>query len=85
MNTKLTLKLDESVIERAKFYAKKQEKSLSKIVETFLESLVNSETIDNRPEISITPFVKNIRTGIQIPADLDYKKEYNDHLLDKNK
>jgi Family of unknown function (DUF6364) len=85
MDTKLTLKLDESVIEKAKFYAKKQEKSLSKIVETFLESLVNTETEIIEKEIRITPFVKSLRTGATVSADLDYKKEYYEHLLEKHK
>lgn len=83
MHAKLTLELDESVIEKAKVYAKKHEKSLSMVVETFLESLVNAEFTDEKPTIIITPFVKNIRTGVQLPSNFDYKKEYNNSLLDK--
>ena len=40
METKLTLKLDQMVINSAKEYAKKNHKSLSKLVEDFFKNLV---------------------------------------------
>jgi len=40
METKLTLKLDQVVINSAKEYAKKNQKSLSKLVEDFFRNLV---------------------------------------------
>ena len=36
MNTKLTLNIDQSVIEEAKFYAKNNSVSLSKLIENYL-------------------------------------------------
>lgn len=82
MNTKLTLKLDQEVIERAKKYASNQKLSLSKLVEAYLQSLTSKKDTD---ELEISPFVRSISTGKKIPADLDYKKEYSNHLLEKYK
>jgi predicted HicB family RNase H-like nuclease len=39
MNTKLTLNIDQNVIEEAKTYAKKNSVSLSKLIENYLFSL----------------------------------------------
>ena len=82
MNTKLTLKLNQEVIERAKKYASDQKLSLSKIVEAYLQSLTSEK---NKVDLEISPFVKSISTGKKLPTDLDYKKEYTDHLLEKYK
>jgi len=76
MDTKLTLKLDEAVIKRAKRYASSKKLSLSRIIENYLDVL--TKQADDDPEIS--PFVKSISSGKSIPADLDHKKEYADFL-----
>ncbi len=85
MDTKLTLKLDKLVIEQAKEYASSQKRSLSRIIESYLRSLVNRDNIKNEDDIEISPFVKSISTGIKIPADLDYKSEILNHLEEKHK
>ncbi len=82
MDTKLTLKLNKGVIEKAKEYASNKKMSLSRIIESYLQSLT-SENED--PEFEISPFVKSIATGVEIPDDLDYKKEYADYLMEKYK
>lgn len=82
MDAKLTLKLNKSVIEKAKKYASNKKMSLSRIIEAYLQSLT-SETENS--EFEISPFVKSIATAVEIPADLDYKKEYSDHLTEKYK
>lgn len=81
MDTKLTLKLNQDVIEKAKRYASDQQMSLSRIVEAYLQTLVSENTTD---EFEISPYIKSIATGIKIPVDLDYK-EYSDHLIQKYK
>ena len=43
METKLTLKLDQGIINSAKKYAEENHKSLSKLVEDFFSNLVNEE------------------------------------------
>ncbi|HEV2832764.1 MAG TPA: DUF6364 family protein [Hanamia sp.] len=84
MDTELTLKLDKEVIESAKKYAETQKRSLSEIIESYLQSLVNQDLKDEG-EIIISPFVKSMSSGVHIPADLDYKAEYSKHLSDKYK
>lgn len=85
MDTKLTLKLDKFVIEQAKEYASSQNRSLSRIIESYLKSLINRENLIKEDDIKISPFVKSMSTGIKIPADLDYKSEILNHLEEKHK
>ncbi|MBK5214061.1 MAG: hypothetical protein JJE55_10430 [Flavobacteriaceae bacterium] len=82
METKLTLKLNKKIIERAKEYASEKKISLSKVVETYLQSLTSEKKTD---EFEISPFVKSLATGVKIPSDLDYKKEYGEYLMKKYK
>jgi hypothetical protein len=79
MDSKLTLKLNGSVIERAKKYASGRNLSLSRLIENYLDSL----TQEKEDEFDISPFVRSISSGKTIPADFDYKKEYVDHLEKK--
>ncbi len=83
MDAKLTLKLNKNVIEKAKKYAGKQNKSLSRMIEAYLKYLVSRENSDNEGTIEISPFVKSIRSGKSIPEDLDYKEMYRQHLFEK--
>ncbi len=85
MDTKLTLKLDKYVIDKAKKYASSQKRSLSRLVESYLKTLVDADNQQLEDDIKISPFVKSMQTGVNIPADLDYKKIYGDHLIEKYK
>ena len=85
MDTKLTLKLDKFVIEKAKEYASSHKRRLSRIIESYLKSLINRDKDDNESDIEISPFVKSMSTGVNIPADLDYKSELLNHLIEKHK
>jgi len=85
MDTKLTLKLDKFVIEQAKEYASSQKRSLSRIIESYLKSLINQNQKENDSAIEISPFVKSMSTGVNIPADLDYKSDFLNHLIEKHK
>jgi len=85
MDTKLTLKLDKFVIEQAKEYASSHKRSLSRIIESYLRSLINRDKNDNESDIEISPFVKSMSTGVNIPSDLDYKSEILNHLSEKHK
>jgi hypothetical protein len=84
MDTKLTLKLDKYVIEQAKVYAAAQNRSLSRIIEAYLKTLVNHEQLKGEDDIQISPFIKSMETGTKIPVDLDYKTEFLSHLEDKH-
>jgi hypothetical protein len=81
METKLTLRLDKKVIIRAKNYAQNHKISLSRMVETYLDSVTSENTDDHE----ITPLVESLSGVVNLPADYDYKKEYSDYLSDKYK
>ena len=78
MDTKLTIKLDSYVIERAKTYAKKKNTSLSQLIENYLGFL-----IDPKDDNSVTPLVKSLSGILNLPKDADYKKSYKKHVLNK--
>jgi hypothetical protein len=85
MDAKLTLRLDKYVIERAKEYAASSNRSLSRMIESYLKSLIDKTPKQENDEIEISPFVKSMATGVKIPIDYDYKKEYGDYLSEKYK
>lgn len=62
MNTKLTLNINKSIIEKAKVYALENEISLSKLIESYLTSIVsntkNKTTISSLVE-SLTGIIPN--------------------------
>lgn len=82
MDTKLTLKLDKHVIDKAKKYASSHNRSLSRMIESYLKTLIEEEN-PQPDDIKISPFVKSLQTGVHLPADFDYKKEYGDYLAEK--
>jgi hypothetical protein len=46
MDTKLTLKLDKYVIDRAKEYAASQKRSLSGMIESYLKTLISKDKLN---------------------------------------
>ena len=50
-----------------------------------IENYLNSITIEKNEgnSLEISPFVKSLSSRINIPNDLDYKKEYSDFLSEK--
>jgi hypothetical protein len=85
MDTKLTLKLDKYVIIKAKEYALSQKRSLSRLIESYLKTLINTDNDQSNDNIEISPFVKSMQSGIKLPADFDYKQEYGNYLTEKYK
>jgi hypothetical protein len=81
MDTKLTLRLSKSVIERTKVYAHNHRISLSKMIEIYLESVTNPK----KKEFDITPLVESLSGVIELEKDFDYKSEYSNHLTEKYK
>ncbi|SDF84790.1 DUF6364 family protein [Epilithonimonas hungarica] len=84
MDSKLTLKLNENVIERAKIYASSKKVSLSRLIENYLDSITREQSND----FEISPFVRSISSGKSVPADLDWKTlrdKYADNLDKKYK
>ena len=79
MNTKLTLTIEQSVIEKAKKYAKKKGRSLSDIVENYLKAVTAEQSKDE----DVTPIVNSLRGSFKAPKSFDYKKELSDALYKK--
>lgn len=78
MNTKLTLNLDKTVIEKAKKYAKDHQVSLSKLIENYLDSITKSSTEKNK----ISPLVESL-TGVIPDGNYNDRKDYTDFLSEK--
>ena len=85
MDRKLTLKLDKYVIDKAKDYAFSQKRSLSRLIESYLKSLIDTDKTETKDDIKISAYVKSLKTGVKIPSDFDYKKEYGNYLAEKYK
>ena len=84
MDTKLTLKLDKNVIEKAKIYAAEHKHSLSFMVENYLKAITSTEKNEANEEIKISEFVKSIAIeGVNLPEDFNYKKELTELLSKK--
>lgn len=79
MHTKLVFTLDKKIIEKAKKIAAAKNISISQMVENFLENLLSG---NNAGESEISPFVKSLSNGSNIPNDID-KEEYSRYLLEK--
>lgn len=80
MNTKLTLTIEHTVIEKAKKYAKDKERSLSNLIENYLKALTKE---DSSNEIELTPIVKSLKGSFAAPKNFDYKKELTNRLSEK--
>ena len=74
MQTKLTLRLEDSVIEQAKSYAKEHDKSLSQVVADYFQILTQQP---EKPVIS--PVTKSL---IGVLSGID-QKDYKKHLEEK--
>lgn len=81
MNTKLTLTIEQSVIERAKSYAKGKGHSLSEIIENYLKAI----TTEQKPIEVVSPITKSLRGSFKAPIDFDYKEELSKALSEKYK
>jgi hypothetical protein len=71
MTTKLTLSIDDGVINSAKRYAQGEGKSLSGLVENYLKSI----TTVQKETKTMPPQVKKLRGSLKLSKDFDYKTE----------
>ncbi len=81
MDKKLTLSLNKRIIEEAKIYAQKNKISLSRLIESYLNSLIEN----NISDIEVTPLVESLSGVVVIPQDFDVRSDYSDYLLEKYK
>lgn len=74
MDTKLTLTIEQSVIEKAKVYAKQKGQSLSDMVENYLRSVTHS-TGPDAGEMVASPLVSSLRGSFKSNSEGDDKEE----------
>jgi hypothetical protein len=86
MYTKLTLNIDQNVIENAKKYAKHQKRSVSKLVEEYLSLISSSSSPANEKTgyNSLGPITKELAGIIKIKGKMDYKELLTDALMEKH-
>jgi len=80
MNTKLTLTIEQTVIDKAKNYAKRKGHSLSDLIENYLKVITKDVA---KSDIEITPIVKSLKGSFKAPSGFDYKKELAKSLSKK--
>ena len=81
MQTKLTLTIEQSIIEQAKLYAKDKGRSLSELIENYLKVVLE----ENQQNIKLSPSIKKLKGSIKLPEDFDYKNELTEALSAKYK
>lgn len=81
MDKKLTLSLDQKLIEKAKAYAKSNNTSLSRLIESYLTVVVQY----SNPDHGNTPIVNSLIGVIELPDDVDEKEIYTEYLIEKHK
>ena len=78
MNTKLTLRIEESVVARAKFEAKLRGKSVSQMVSEFIESLAAVQPTEDQQTPPVTQSLLGVLKGKKV-----LESDYKTHLLEK--
>jgi len=76
MNTKLTLRLDKSLIQNAKIYAKKEGKSISQIVAEYFKAIRGKA--DNLKGVRLKPITSKLYGSLRNSAVS--KKDYKDYI-----
>lgn len=80
MSKKLTLNVDETIIEKAKAYAQQTGRSLSCLVENYLRDLVALE----QPNSLIDDKIAQLSGKIKLPADFDEEEALRSFLEEKH-
>ena len=81
MDTKLTLRLEQQIIEKAKNYARLHSISLSTLIENYLQKITDESEENNK----ITPLVKSLSGVVDLQKDADVKTDYAAFLANKYK
>ncbi len=77
MLTKLTLTIEESVIKKAKRYAKQRGRSVSSMVQDYLDTVSSASKVSNREEQSSTPITDRL---VGMFAKVDTGKSYKEMI-----
>lgn len=81
MDVKLTLKLDEEVIKKAKIFAQENNTSLSRLIENYLLQITSESTSTTK----ITSLVKSLSGIIDSSIGENYQSETTDLIIQKLK
>ncbi len=79
MNTKLTLTIEQTIIEKAKSYAKEKGRSLSDIIENYLKAITKEDKIEEE----LSPFINSLKGSFKVAESFDYKDELSKGLSEK--
>jgi hypothetical protein len=79
MSTKLTLTVDKSIIDKAKSYAKNTGRSLSELIESYLDSITTEKEVNE-----LSPKLKKIVGAVNLPADFDEETEIRSSMEKKH-
>lgn len=79
MTTKLTLTVEKTIIERAKSYAKQTGRSLSELIENYLEAITEENSNSD-----LSPKLKKLVGSVHLPEDFDYDKELRSAIEKKH-
>jgi hypothetical protein len=82
MTTKLTLTVEKKIIDRAKRYAQKTGRSLSDLVESYLDNITSAES---EPVYELPEDLKTLFGAVNIPLGLNHKKEIRKILSTRKK
>lgn len=80
MNTKLTLSIEQSLITKAKEYAKSKGRSLSDIIENYLKVITTTRQPEQNEHTTITA---SLRGSFRTPKTFDYKADLTRKLSEK--
>jgi len=79
MSAKVTLSINETVLKKAKTFAKNNHTSLSKLFENYLSDITGKENdVDE-----ISPLVRSLSGVLKLPDNFDYKKDKAKYLESK--
>jgi hypothetical protein len=79
MTTKLTLTVEKTIIDRAKSYAKKTGRSLSELIENYLENIT-----DENYDSDLSPKLKKLVGSVKLPGDFDEEIELRSSIEKKH-
>jgi hypothetical protein len=80
-NINVTLSLKKKTLAKAEHFAQKHNTNLNSLIEKYLQTIIEKE----KKEIEITPRVKKLSGIIELDDEIDIKKEYRQHIIEKYK
>lgn len=84
MNTKLTLSIDQQLIEKAKREAKSRGTSLSALVTAYLKTITHPNAKESLAEVPISSTVAALRGSIRLNENVKpYKKTIHEYREEK--